>query len=171
MNEMTALLERLRPAIERLEGRRHDGEELYGEVALACVQKSQRYDWSHPQIERRVMRMARNLRIGRLRRERLRRHGPLPADDCRALAYEDFPSEETRGLDSIACQEAIARLPAPYRRVILEHFTRRKRFVAIASEMTLPAATVRTHCRRALQQLARDPKIRELAANKETGHA
>ncbi|NLX95411.1 MAG: hypothetical protein GXY83_04475 [Rhodopirellula sp.] len=57
MNEIVSVLERLRPAIERIGGGREDGEDLYGDVALACVEELDRYDWMHPEIEGRVIRM------------------------------------------------------------------------------------------------------------------
>ncbi len=163
MDQMTFLLERLRPVIERMGGGGFDGEDLYGDVCLACSEKWDRYDWSHSKIEGRIMCMAKNLRVKRFRRERLRKYMHLPSDDCRTLTYEVGSVEERKVLLCMRCRDAIDSLPDRYRQVIHEHFINGKRLVAIAWAMNLPSATIRTHCRRALQQLARDPGIRELA--------
>jgi len=165
MEKMTALLARLRPAIERLGGGGHEGEDLFGDVALACVEKYDRYDWSHPKIEGRVLRIAKNLHIRRLRSERVRKCASLPAHDCRALAHYDVQLRETDVVGSWSCQEALAGLPPLYRRVLHEHLVKGKRLVKIASELNLPSATIRTHHRRGLKQLARDLEMQELAAN------
>jgi RNA polymerase sigma factor (sigma-70 family) len=162
MDEMVRLLERLRPRIERLAGGRMDGEELYAEVELACVKKSKRYDWTHPKIDGRVMRMARNLRIWLLRRERVRRHDCLPSDDCQELASLCGAIEDEHSAVSIACREAVGRLPERYREVVEQHFFGGQRMTAIASAKGVPSATIRTICRRALRRLADDATIRDL---------
>lgn len=115
MDEMLRVLEGLRPAIERLGGRGHDGEDLYGDVSLACVEKKGRYDWSHPGIKGRVMRIARNLHVTRHRRERLRRHEMLPPDcsDFASPARSDICNAE----HTLASHEAVRDLPEAYRRV------------------------------------------------------
>ena len=150
MDEMLRLLNRLRPRIERLGGGKDEGEELYAEVALACVEKRQRYDWSHPEIEGRVISMATNLRIRRLRRERMRKHACLPAEECRALACDAAMIEDTPSTVCIACREAINRLPDRYREVVDEQFYAGRRMSSIAKAMGLPSATIRTRSRRAL---------------------
>ncbi len=162
MDEIVRLLERLRPRIERLGGGKDDGEELYAEVSLACVEKEQRYDWSHPKIDGRVIAMAENLRITRHRRERLRKHACLRAEDSQALACTPGSIDETQSRVCIAIRDAVDRLPDRYREVVDEHSFRGKRMSAIARAMGLPPATIRTHWRRALLQLAHDPSIRDL---------
>ena len=143
----------------------HDGEDLYADVALACVEKAEQYDWSHPKIEGRVMQMARYLRARHHRHERLRRHASLPSDDCQVLACEDRELADAETDDHRRCNEAVARLPLRYRRVVQEHCTTGKKLVEIAIETKLPPATIRTHWRRVLQRLARDAGIRGLAVN------
>ncbi len=164
MDEMISLLERLRPVIERMGGRGNDADDLFGDVALACIEKWDQYDWSHPEIEGRIVRIAKNLKIKRLRRERLRKHACLQSEDCGVLVSNDRTVEETKPRVSVRCQEAVDCLPDRYRQVIREHFISGKRLIAIARVLKLPSATIRTRCRRALQQLAQDPRIRELAA-------
>jgi len=179
MDAITVMLERLRPTIERLGGGGHDGQDLYGDLALACVEKRHQYDWSHPSIEGRILRMAENLRITRLRRERVRRHAQLTADDCPALAREARPITGAEPRDLNRCSEAIDRLPRSYRQVAYEHVLKGKRLVAIANEMKRPSATIRTIWRRAKQRLACDPAIRAMdargggrgAGNGDTGQA
>lgn len=163
MDKMESVLENVRSAIERLGGGRDDGEELFAEVSLGCVKKGERYDWSDPRIEGRVIKMARNLRITRFRRDRLRRHARLPDKDCQALACDSGPVEESQAIVCAACREAVESLPDRYRDIVNQYFFAGKRLTSIAREIGLPSATVRTRCRRALQRLARDPRIRELA--------
>lgn len=167
MDKIATLLERLRPRIERLAGGGHDGEYLFAEVALACIEKHDRYDWSHPKIEGRIICIARKLWSTHLRRERLRKTVTLPREDCPALAREPSPASDTqpREVDGIRFQEAVDHLPDRYRQIIHEHFGKGRRLVAIAREMRLPSATIRTRCRRALQKLACNPTIQDLAAS------
>lgn len=154
----------VRPTIERIGGGGHDGDELFAEVALACVEKYDHYDWSHRLINGRIIRIAKNVRIKLPRRERLRRHAPLPSDDCAALASDDsLIADELETLSPAKYADAIGSLSDSYRHVIHEHFTKGKRLVAIAKELNIPPATVRTRCRRALHELAQDPRIRECA--------
>jgi hypothetical protein len=96
MDQMVAILTQLRPAIQRLAGGGYDGEDLYGNVALACVEKAEHYDWTHPQIRTRVLRIARNLNIRRIRKERSRRHHILLS----------VLSAEHPGLATLECMEA-----------------------------------------------------------------
>jgi len=159
--QMVFLLESLRPWIEQLGGGKHEGEDLFGDVQLACVQNADRYDWWHPKIGGLVVRIARNLRVTRLRRERLRRHARLPAEDCPALACEDSTGIERPLPDLAQWQEVMDSLPDRYRHIIEEHFARGKRLITIARQMSLPPATVRTRCRRALQRLAGHPAIQQ----------
>ena len=166
MNTMALLLERLRPAIERLGGCRIAGEDLYGDVCLACVRQANRYDWSHPQIEGRVLRIARNLWITRLRRESLRRCSQLPHDsNCQALSYSACLVDESKSQVQSRCAEAVSRLSPRCRRIIREHIFKGESLVRIAEKMRIPAPTVRTLWRRARQQLARDSAFRELTPN------
>jgi DNA-directed RNA polymerase specialized sigma24 family protein len=162
MDEMLRLLERLRPRIERMAGGMDNGDELYAEVEFACVKSSQRYDWLHPKIEGRVMRMARNLLVRMRRRERLRRHACLPAEDCAELARADGSMEEKLWQVFVACRDAVERLPDRYREVVDQHCFGGKQMSSIASASGLPPATIRTLWRRGLQQLARDPTIRAI---------
>lgn len=163
MDKMSTLLERLRPAIERIGGGGDDGEELFAEVALACVEKRAQYDWEHAMIEGRVIRIAQNLRVKRLRRERLRKHERLPSDDCHHLACHEPSVDEIETQPCGRCQLAVETLPQQYREVIHEHFVGGKRLVAIARAMKVPAGTIRTRYHRALERLARDPQILSLA--------
>ena len=152
------LLEGLRPSIQRLGGGSHDGEDLYGDVCLACLEKGDRYDWSHAKIEGRVICMANNLRITRVRHERLRKHLRLLGGDCEALARDSRTVRETEDVPLSDLLAAVAALPDKYRKVIQEHYFSGKRLVAIAKEMKLPPATIRTRHRRALERLgARSP--------------
>jgi RNA polymerase sigma factor (sigma-70 family) len=161
METLARILGKLRPTIERIGGGGHDGDDLFGEVALACVEKHDRYDWSHPLIKGRIIRIAKNLRIKSLRRERLRKHASLPTDDCFAFAADQATENEHKTLSPTSCAAAVCSLSDPYRHVIHEHFTKGKRLVTIAEELNVPSATIRTRCRRALRQLAQDPRIRE----------
>ncbi len=56
-----------------------DGDDLFGDVQLACVCHANDYDWCHPEIEWRVVRMARNMRISRHRKSLKRKHVSLDA--------------------------------------------------------------------------------------------
>jgi RNA polymerase sigma factor (sigma-70 family) len=168
MDQMVAILTQLRPAIQRLAGGGYDGEDLYGNVALACVEKAEHYDWTHPQIRTRVLRIARNLNIRRIRKERWRRDhillSVLSAEHPRLATLECVEAEA----DGRSCTEwraAVQELAEPYRRVIQQRFSEGKRFAAIARDMNMPSATVRTRCRRALQHLAKDPRVKAWAAS------
>lgn len=86
MQNLVCSLTRLRARIERKGGGGHDGEDLCQEVALACMEKRDAYDWSHPVVPGRIIRIAKNLHAKSLRRQRLRKHSPLPSGVCLALA-------------------------------------------------------------------------------------
>ena len=60
--------------------------------------------------------------------------------------------------------EVVDCLPDRYRQVIREHFISGKRLIAIARVLKLPSATIRNSLPTRIQQLAKDPRIRELAA-------
>jgi RNA polymerase sigma factor (sigma-70 family) len=165
MDQMVAVLTQLRPKIERLAGGGYDGEDLYGAVALACVEKAKHYDWTHPQIEGRVLRVARNLHVRQIRSERSRPHHILLSAEHPALATLECMGAESDARSWTEWRAAVQDLPQPYRRVIQQHFSEGKRFAAIARDMNMPSATVRTRCRRALQQLARDSRVKAWAAS------
>lgn len=164
MENLARILGQLRPPIERIGGGGHECDGLFGEVALACIEKHDQYDWSHPLIKGRIIRIAQNLRIKSLRRNRLRKHAPLPSGDCAALAVvEEGIANEHETLSPAEYVAAIDSLSDSYRHVIHEHFAKGKPLVAIAEQLNVPSATVRTRCRRALQRLALNPIVREFA--------
>lgn len=78
------IVHRLRPQILCIAGSKLSGEELLSDVLFACLRHPE-YDWTHGQIQGRVLQIAKNRWRDQCRRRAVREHGVL-ADDIESKA-------------------------------------------------------------------------------------
>lgn len=160
MRAIEGVLTRLQPRIEALPGDSHDGQDLFEDVAVACLKRENEYDWFHPEIDGRVMRIAQNLNIRRMRRDRVRENCKLPDDDLVRDRKSRFVEEQFHHWEgAILCRRAVQQLAPRDRAIGWWHVVRRERFGQIARRLSLNESTVRCCCHRALKKLRQNPEI------------
>ena len=151
IRELMSQLERAKAAIRAIPGNPQDGEDLYQDVWVACLERASAYDWSNPQ-DGRIRNMARNLWIRERRRRQVRHTESIVTDP-----------PETTGIPPAAGQEAVEReaivavalrlLDPIYREVVHRTFFLQQPPEQIARELGLPRETIRTRLKRAKNQL------------------
>lgn len=146
-------------------GGRSEGEDLFQDVAVACVKRADDYDWSHPLIDGRVLSIARNLNVRRMRRKRIRQCCHLPADDTMPDSHGSTVDEGIwRHEAAISCRHALERLAPQERAIVWWHVVRAQTFRQIASRLGLREATARCCCHRALKKMRQHPAMLALAS-------
>ncbi|MBI1313660.1 sigma-70 family RNA polymerase sigma factor [bacterium] len=105
-NQIAQVVQKLAPSISRMD--RRFGEDLVGEVQLACLQRVGCYDWERDDINRLVLRIARN-RLADMRRKSRREAevltgyrklvpSPSRLEQLEMPDFEDMLAEITRFL-------------------------------------------------------------------------
>lgn len=148
--DMHSQLEFCKPRIVGLCRRRDDGDDLYQDVWVRCIDSSKNQDWSQPKIAY-LMTIARNLLRDQFRRQELsRRHfremGHQPdaigtARDCGIDAEEGELRQQI--------QAGIRRLPGHYRRCIEATLAITRSSPPSATRLGMNPSTLRTQARRA----------------------
>jgi RNA polymerase sigma-70 factor (ECF subfamily) len=124
-----------------------EAEELVQEVMTMVWRKASQYDRSKAAASTWLFRIARNLYIDRLRRQRVRR---------RALTASEEPTVQIADgqLDSGKLQQAIRALPQQQAQVIYKSYFEGKTHSEIAADLEIPLGTVKSSLRLAFQKLS-----------------
>lgn len=131
-------------------------EELAQEALLRLWQRADSYDAARSTLSTWLFRIARNLHIDRLRRENHWLAVDIDAEDAPQFEQEtenpQFSSAETYAAHA-DLNERIERLSATQARLIRMSYFEAKSHQQIADELGMPLGTVKSHIRRAFQQL------------------
>ena len=131
-------------------------EELAQEALLRLWQRADSYDPARSTLSTWLFRVARNLHIDRLRRETHWTAVEIQDDDglefCQETEDPDFSSAESYAAHA-DLNERIERLSAIQARLIRMSYFEAKSHQQIADELGMPLGTVKSHIRRAFQQL------------------
>ena len=155
MKQIECLLVRLRPRIISIGGGNDTGDDLFGDVCLACIQKVDRYSWDDPRIEGRVIQIALNLNARRLKkRERHQSVGEWPIEDSSLIGQCDSSLYRSdRGELAEQAKRLVEQLPVKDQQIIWSHFKDNELYESIASRFQMTAVNVRTRLCRALKTL------------------
>jgi len=131
-------------------------EELAQEALLRLWQRAESYDPARSTLSTWLFRVARNLHIDRLRRESPGLAVEMDADEGMEFKQEtenpDFSSAESYAAHA-DLNERIERLSALQARLIRMSYFEAKSHQQISEEVGMPLGTVKSHIRRAFQQL------------------
>ena len=131
-------------------------EELAQEALLRLWQRADSYDAARSTLSTWLFRIARNLHIDRLRRENHWLAVDIDAEDAPQFEQEtenpQFSSAESYAAHA-DLNERIERLSATQARLIRMSYFEAKSHQQIADELGMPLGTVKSHIRRAFQQL------------------
>lgn len=131
-------------------------EELAQEALLRLWQRADSYDAARSTLSTWLFRIARNLHIDRLRRENHWLAVDIDAEDAPQFEQETenphFSSAESYAAHA-DLNERIERLSATQARLIRMSYFEAKSHQQIADELGMPLGTVKSHIRRAFQQL------------------
>ncbi|MBB1117551.1 sigma-70 family RNA polymerase sigma factor [Stenotrophomonas sp. W1S232] len=131
-------------------------EELAQEALLRLWQRADSYDAARSTLSTWLFRIARNLHIDRLRRENHWLAVDIDAEDAPQFELEtenpQFSSAESYAAHA-DLNERIERLSATQARLIRMSYFEAKSHQQIADELGMPLGTVKSHIRRAFQQL------------------
>lgn len=131
-------------------------EELAQEALLRLWQRADSYDAARSTLSTWLFRIARNLHIDRLRRENHWLAVDIDAEDGPQFEQEtenpQFSSAESYAAHA-DLNERIERLSATQARLIRMSYFEAKSHQQIADELGMPLGTVKSHIRRAFQQL------------------
>ena len=131
-------------------------EELAQEALLRLWQRADSYDAARSTLSTWLFRIARNLHIDRLRRENHWLAVDSDAEDAPQFEQEtenpQFSSAESYAAHA-DLNERIERLSATQARLIRMSYFEAKSHQQIADELGMPLGTVKSHIRRAFQQL------------------
>jgi RNA polymerase sigma-70 factor (ECF subfamily) len=127
-------------------------EDLAQESLLRLWQRAAEFDPARSAVSTWVFRIARNLHIDRLRREAWRGMAPLSED---VEPIEEAGSAE-RYADGVQLRRRIEALSPVQARLIRMSYFEAKSHQDIASELSMPLGTVKSHLRRAFARLQDD---------------
>lgn len=154
----------LRTRIVSIPGTRHrdDGEELFSEVCVACVEKLERYT---PWTDGRIMQIAWN-RWHSYQRKACRRPPHHTLEDASDCTLNCAPDERLICCETGAqLRRRLRRLRKEYRRVLWKRFMRHETLRQIATDMGHELETVSTWYKRAIKQLRRDRNFLEIISD------
>lgn len=143
---------RIKSYMKRLGASDMAADELAQEAMLTVWRKADRFDPAKASVSTWIFRVARNLRIDALRREK---HPEGGEDDLAAVVDSaPLPDEAlaARHRDR-KVQEAVAALPGPQAQVVRLSFYEGKPHSTIAAELGLPLGTVKSRLRLAFGRL------------------
>ncbi|MGD9702575.1 MAG: sigma-70 family RNA polymerase sigma factor [Acidimicrobiia bacterium] len=139
-------------AARRLTGDAHHAEELVQETFLRAWRAADRFDEQLGSLRTWLFGILRNLAIDHARAEAVR---PLRAVDPAVLppADESTADEIDRVLLAWQVEEALGRLGADHRRVLVEVHLRGRAIADVAAELGVPGGTVKSRVYYALRAL------------------
>lgn len=123
----------------------HTAEELVQEAMITVWRKAEQYDSSKAAASTWLYRIARNLYVDQLRREKVRSRGAIYLE-------EPPPIDEPEG-DAERVRKAIESLPFQQAQVIYKSYFEGKSHQEIALDMDLPLGSVKSSLRLAFQKL------------------
>jgi RNA polymerase sigma factor (sigma-70 family) len=125
-------------------------QDLAQETLLRLWQKADYFDPSRSHLSTWLFRIARNLRIDRLRSES---HWLYMQEDIDGLDADGGEISPEASAEHLELQRAIERLPAVQARLIRMAYFEAKTHQEIADELHMPLGTVKSHLRRAFLKL------------------
>lgn len=134
---------------ERLVKDRDDAEDIAQEAFIKAYQQLKKYDPERSRFSTWLYRIATNLAIDHLRKQRRR----VRVDDIESVAEATMPTHIQDEERQAAIQAVIQLQPPEYRRAIEAYYWSGKSYQEIAEQEKVPLNTVRTWLRRAKLQL------------------
>ncbi len=123
-------------------------EELTQETMMTVWRKSKQYDSKKAAASTWIFRIARNLHVDHLRRQRVRDKAVLVYDECETVNYDAHA-------DSFRIRDEIKKLPVQQAQVIYKSYFEGKSHQEISDEMSLPLGSVKSSLRLAFQKLSK----------------
>lgn len=123
-------------------------EELTQETMMTVWRKAKQYDSKKAAASTWIFRIARNLHVDHLRRQKVRDNAVLVYDECETVDYDAHA-------DSHRIRDEIKNLPVQQAQVIYKSYFEGKSHQEISDEMSLPLGSVKSSLRLGFQKLSK----------------